>query len=214
MKKGDPIEYTDEHQSGKEIFNEVFMMQYTSKKAKYEWNMFLYVQLLFLLIAMILNYFFTSYMPYILTVTIVLFIICYYLNTKKRREMLVQGKIKKVRLTNAQRGVDGFMTIKPATAYEIMKEDCLIIEVSVREYYDEMHVVGAVSIPLEVLSEKIDEMNLDPNKTILVYGRTEEKSKQGAQLLVDKGFKDVYEFGSIMDWPFDVVLQEENEISL
>ena len=23
MKKGDPIEYTDEHQSGKEIFNEV-----------------------------------------------------------------------------------------------------------------------------------------------------------------------------------------------
>ena len=35
MKKGDPIEYTDEHQSGKEIFNEVFMMQYTSKKAKY-----------------------------------------------------------------------------------------------------------------------------------------------------------------------------------
>lgn len=214
MKKGDPIEYTDEHQSGKEIFNEVFMMQYTSKKAKYEWNMFLYVQLLFLLIAMILNYFFTSYMPYILTVTIVLFIICYYLNTKKRREMLVQGKIKKVRLTNAQRGVDGFMTIKPATAYEIMKEDCLIIEVSVREYYDEMHVVGAVSIPLEVLSEKIDEMNLDPNKTILVYGRAEEKSKQGAQLLVDKGFKDVYEFGSIMDWPFDVVLQEENETSL
>lgn len=214
MKKGDPIEYTDEHQSGKEIFNEVFMMQYTSKKAKYEWNMFLYVQLLFLLIAMILNYFFTSYMPYILTVTIVLFIICYYLNTKKRREMLVQGKIKKVRLTNAQRGVDGFMTIKPATAYEIMKEDCLIIEVSVREYYDEMHVVGAVSIPLEVLSEKIDEMNLDPNKTILVYGRAEEKSKQGAQLLVDKGFKDVYEFGSIMDWPFDVVLQEEDETSL
>ncbi|WP_273402245.1 rhodanese-like domain-containing protein [Traorella massiliensis] len=214
MKKGDPIEYTDEHQSGKEIFNEVFMMQYTSKKAKYEWNMFLYVQLLFLLIAMILNYFFTSYMPYILTVTIVLFIICYYLNTKKRREMLVQGKIKKVRLTNAQRGVDGFMTIKPATAYEIMKEDCLIIEVSVREYYDEMHVVGAVSIPLEVLSEKIDEMNLNPNKTILVYGRAEEKSKQGAQLLVDKGFKDVYEFGSIMDWPFDVVLQEENETSL
>lgn len=214
MKKGDPIEYTDEHQSGKEIFNEVFMMQYTSKKAKYEWNMFLYVQLLFLLIAMILNYFFTSYMPYILTVTIVLFIICYYLNTKKRREMLVQGKIKKVRLTNAQRGVDGFMTIKPATTYEIMKEDCLIIEVSVPEYYDEMHVVGAVSIPLEVLSEKIDEMNLDPNKTILVYGRAEEKSKQGAQLLVDKGFKDVYEFGSIMDWPFDVVLQEENETSL
>ena len=214
MKKGDPIEYTDEHQSGKEIFNEVFMMQYTSKKAKYEWNMFLYVQLLFLLIAMILNYFFTSYMPYILTVTIVLFIICYYLNTKKRREMLVQGKIKKVRVTNAQGGGDGFMTIKPATAYEIMKEDCLIIEVSVPEYYDEMHVVGAVSIPLEVLSEKIDEMNLDPNKTILVYGRVEEKSKQGAQLLVDKGFKDVYEFGSIMDWPFDVVLQEENETSL
>ena len=214
MKKGDPIEYTDEHQSGKEIFNEVFMMQYTSKKAKYEWNMFIYVQLLFLLIAMILNYFFTSYMPYILTVTIVLFIICYYLNTKKRREMLVQGKIKKVRLTNAQRGVDGFMTIKPATAYEIMKEDCLIIEVSVPEYYDEMHVVGAVSIPLEVLSEKIDEMNLDTNKTILVYGRAEEKSKQGAQLLVDKGFKDVYEFGSIMDWPFDVVLQEEDETSL
>ena len=214
MKKGDVIEYADEHQNGREIFNEVYIMRYADKRAKYEWNLFLYVQLLIFVLAMILNYFFTSYMPYILAATIVLFIICYYMNTKKRREMLVKGRIKKVRLTNAQRGVHGYMTIKPATAYEIMKEECLVIEVSMREYYDEMHVPEAISIPLEILSDKIDEMGLDVNKTILVYGREEEKSKQGAQLLADKGFKDVYAFGSIMDWPYDVVLQEENEASL
>ena len=208
------IEYSEEHQNGDDIFNEVYVMRFADKKAKREWNTYLYVQVAILVVALIFNYIFPAYMIYILSVAIVLIIICYYLNTKQRRKMLADGRIRKVHLTNAQRGINGYMTIKPSTANEIMKEDCLTIEVSVQEYYDEMHVVGAISIPLEVLSEKIDEMYLDPNKTILVYSRSGERSQQGAQLLIDKGFKEVYEFGSIMDWPFDVVLQEENETSL
>ena len=53
-------------------------------------------------------------------------------------------------------------------------------------------------------------MNLEKNDTILVYSRGEERCDQGAQKLVDLGFKDVYSFGSIMDWPFDVVLKEND----
>lgn len=212
MKRKIEVERMDEQQDGNEVFNQVFKFEYIDKKAKFEWNMYIYAEFILIGIALVLNFLFPAYMNYILVGAIVLLLIFYYMGINKRKELLNTKRIQKVRLKNSERNVSGYQSVKPVNAHEMMKDDCLVIEVSVVDYYNEMHVKGAISIPLEVLSEEIDKMNLPLNKTILVYSRGEERCKQGAQLLVDKGFNDVYEFGTIMEWPFEVVLNGEESI--
>lgn len=205
------INYADEHQNVDEVFNEVFRFEYVDKKAKFEWNMYVYAEFVVIAVAVLLNFILPQYVNYILVIAIVSMLILYYVNNRKRLKLMETKRVYKVRLKNKDRNVTGYQTIKPANAHEIMKDQCLVIEVSVRDYYDEMHIKGAISIPLEVLSEEIDKMDLNKNTTILVYSRGEERCKQGAQLLVDKGFTDVYEFGTIMNWPYEVELMENTE---
>lgn len=205
-----PIEFdiSDEHQDGDELFNEVYEMRFMDSKAKFEWNMYTYVSFAILAIAMILNFFLSTFMYTILAIAAIIMIFCYYLNNKKRLQLIADKRVQKVRLKNQDRNIQGYTKIKPKNALTIMSEKCLIIEVSVSEYYEEMHIKGAVSIPLEVLEEEINKMDVSKEETILVYSRGEERCEQAAQKLVDLGYKDVYSFGSIMDWPFDVVLKE------
>lgn len=212
MLKKRPIEFdiSDEHQDGDEIFNEVFEMKFMDSKAKFEWNMYTYISFAVLAIAMVLNFFFSNYMYIILSLAAIIMIVCYYLNNKKRLQLIADKRICKVRLKNEDRNIQGYTKIKPKNALTIMEEKCLIIEVSVSEYYEEMHVKGAISIPLEVLEEEISKMNVEKDETILVYSRGEERCELAAQKLVDLGYKDVYSFGSIMNWPFEVVLKENS----
>lgn len=205
-----PIEFdiSDEHQDGDELFNEVYEMRFMDSKAKFEWNMYTYVSFAILAIAMILNFFLSTFMYTILAIAAIIMIFCYYLNNKKRLQLIADKRVQKVRLKNQDRNIQGYTKIKPKNALTIMSEKCLIIEVSVSEYYEEMHIKGAISIPLEVLEEEINKMDVSKEETILVYSRGEERCEQAAQKLVDLGYKDVYSFGSIMDWPFDVVLKE------
>lgn len=212
MLKKRPIEFdiSDEHQDGDEIFNEVFEMRFMDSKAKFEWNMYTYVTFIILAVAMILNFFLPKYMYIILAIAAIIMIFCYYLNNKKRLQLIADKRICKVRLKNKERNVQGYTKIKPKNAVAIMKEKCLIIEVSVADYYEEMHIKNAVSIPLEILEEEITKMNVNKDETILVYSRGEERCDQAAQKLVDLGYSDVYSFGSIMDWPFEVVINDNN----
>ncbi|MBR3840112.1 MAG: rhodanese-like domain-containing protein [Erysipelotrichales bacterium] len=212
MLKKRPIEFdiSDEHQDGDEIFNEVFEMRFMDSKAKFEWNMYTYVTFIILAVAMILNFFLPKYMYIILAIAAIIMIFCYYLNNKKRLQLIADKRICKVRLKNKERNVQGYTKIKPKNAVAIMKEKCLIIEVSVADYYEEMHINNAVSIPLEILEEEITKMNVNKDETILVYSRGEERCDQAAQKLVDLGYSDVYSFGSIMDWPFEVVINDNN----
>lgn len=213
MIKKRPIEFdfSDEHQDGDTLFNEVFEMRFMDSKAKFEWNMYMYVTFGILGIALILNVIFPEYMYFILAGASILMIYCYYLNNKKRLKLIADKRICKVRLKNKDRNVDGYTKIKAKNALTIMNEKCLIIDASITDYYNEMHVKNAVSIPLEELEEKIATMNISQNETILVYSRSVERSEQAAQKLVDLGYTDVYSFGSIMDWPYDVVLQENED---
>ena len=41
--------------------------------------------------------------------------------------------------------------------------------------------------------------------TILVYCRSGRRSKEAAEKLLALGYQNVYDFGGIVDWPYDVV---------
>ena len=210
MLKKRPIEFeiSDEHQDGDEIFNEVYEMRFMDNKAKFEWNMYTYITFAVLAIALVINFILPNYMKITLTIASIIMIVMYYLNNRKRTQLIKDKRIRKVRLTNKERNVTSYTKLKPKNALSIMSEKCLIIETSIADYYQEMHIKNAISIPLEELEEKITEMNIDKDLTILVYSRGNERCDQGAQKLVELGYTDVYSFGSIMDWPFDVVIPE------
>ena len=101
-------------------------------------------------------------------------------------------------------------TITAEKAYEMMQsgDDLTIVDVRTEEEYAEGHIEGAIVIPNETIgTEEIEELS-DKDATLLIYCRSGRRSAQAAQKLVDLGYTNVYDFGGIVDWPFEVVQSE------
>ena len=81
----------------------------------------------------------------------------------------------------------------------------VIVDVRRQDEYNEGHIPGAICIPNENIGDMQPEELPDLNQVILVYCRTGRRSKEASQKLYDIGYKNVYEFGGIVDWTGDVV---------
>ena len=92
-------------------------------------------------------------------------------------------------------------------AKRMMEQDDghVIVDVRRQDEYDEGHIPGAILIPNESIENDPPEELSDSDQIILVYCRSGRRSKEAAQKLADMGYKNVYEFGGIIDWTGDVV---------
>ena len=45
----------------------------------------------------------------------------------------------------------------------------------------------------------------DKEATLLVYCRSGRRSKDAAQKLLELGYQSVYDFGGVIDWPYELV---------
>lgn len=110
-----------------------------------------------------------------------------------------------------------FISISAEEAKKMMEErdDCLIIDVRTVQEYQEEHIPGAVNVPVDSLygNDLPEQIGLD--KTLLIYCRSGNRSKLAAGLLFEHGFdtKQLYEFGGIIDWPYETVKSGEDDIS-
>ena len=69
--------------------------------------------------------------------------------------------------------------------------------------YENGHIPGSKLIPLGELSSELHKLNQD--SSILLICRSGNRSSQAANLLVEKGFKQVYNLaGGIINWPYDI----------
>ena len=79
----------------------------------------------------------------------------------------------------------------------------LVIDVGTKSEYDTSHIPGAVSIPLKELGYRV--WSLDKSKDIILYCRKDIQSKIAAQILINAGFKDVYDLvGGLKDWGYPI----------
>jgi len=87
----------------------------------------------------------------------------------------------------------------------VEEDEAIILDVRTQEEYDTGHISEAVLLPLDDI--KAGNLDLLPDKeaVILVYCRSGNRSKQAANALVDEGYTNVYDFGGILDWPYDIV---------
>lgn len=95
------------------------------------------------------------------------------------------------------------MKITQKKAKEMMESsDVVIIDVRTIEEYKQGHIKDAVLIPHCELYEKVNKIVSDKNKTILIYCQSGIRSSASEKLLLYLGYKNVYDFGGISDWPY------------
>lgn len=99
-----------------------------------------------------------------------------------------------------------YQQISQTKAYEIMQKQsgCIILDVRTLDEYKEGHIKDAKLLPLQNIPQDIDKVLKDKDQLILVYCRSGNRSKQAASKLAEAGFKNVKEFGGIIEWKYDV----------
>ncbi len=116
--------------------------------------------------------------------------------------------------TNAIRveeaGGDGqYHAISAAKAKKMMEEqNVVVVDVRTADEYAQGHVQSAILLPNESIGSEMPMELPDKDATILVYCRSGRRSKEAAGKLLDLGYRNVYDFGGINDWPYDVVTEE------
>lgn len=100
----------------------------------------------------------------------------------------------------------GATVIDAEEAKQMMEnEDVIIIDVRTAEEFSETHIDGAVLLPLDEITAQAESVMPDKDKTYLIYCRSGNRSSQAAKKLVEMGYRNIYDFGGIMDWPYDTV---------
>jgi len=84
-------------------------------------------------------------------------------------------------------------------------QEVVILDVREQHEYDSGHIPGAVLLPVGTITEDTAAAVIDELDTVvLVYCRSGNRSKTASQVLADLGYTNIYEFGGINDWPYEV----------
>ena len=103
------------------------------------------------------------------------------------------------------------ITQKEAARMMVKDDGHIVVDVRRRDEYEAGHIPGAVCIPNESIGAGMPEQLTDTDQIILIYCRSGRRSKEAAQKLADLGYKNVYEFGGIIDWSGETVTGNEIE---
>ena len=99
-----------------------------------------------------------------------------------------------------------YTQISPEEAKEMMDEqEVLILDVREENEYKGGHVPGAKLLVLDSINEETAAAVIPAkDTTTLVYCRSGRRSKIASQQLADMGYTNVYEFGGIIEWPYEI----------
>lgn len=97
-----------------------------------------------------------------------------------------------------------YQTIDAKTAKEMMaKEDVVIVDVREEDEYRQGHIANALLIPLDTITSDNPQLP-NTSQTLLIYCRSGRRSRIAAEKFVKLGYKNIYDFGGIIDWPYDI----------
>ena len=101
---------------------------------------------------------------------------------------------------------NSYQQITQEAAKEMMDtQEVVILDVREQHEYDIGHIPGAVLLPVGTIAEDTAAAVINELDTVvLVYCRSGNRSKTASQALVDLGYTNVYEFGGINDWPYEI----------
>lgn len=100
--------------------------------------------------------------------------------------------------------------LTPAQAQQKMKnEPVTIIDVRRPDEFAEGHIPGAINLPNETIRHSALAALPDEDAVLLVYCRSGHRSAQAAAKLVQLGYKQVYDFGGLLQWPYEITKEDQ-----
>ena len=103
-------------------------------------------------------------------------------------------------------GKAAYQKISTEDAYEMMvSQEVVIVDVRTPEEYDGGHIPNAILVPNESIGDDMPEALPDKEATLLIYCRSGRRSKEASEKLLKLGYKSIYEFGGVIDWPYELV---------
>ena len=100
-----------------------------------------------------------------------------------------------------------YEAISQQQAKEIMEGTTphIILDVREENEFAQGHIPGAILLPHGQIEELAPTVLPDRNALILVYCRSGRRSKIAAEALANMGYRNVKEFGGIVDWKYEIV---------
>ena len=83
--------------------------------------------------------------------------------------------------------------------------EIVLIDVRTKEEYDQAHIPGAILLPVDQVQKDAAEVMPELDATYFVYCRSGNRSSIATALLADMGYKNIYDLGGIIDWPYETV---------
>ena len=84
-------------------------------------------------------------------------------------------------------------------------QDVIILDVREQDEFDAGHISGAVLLPVGTISEDSAAAVIpEPDSVVLVYCRSGNRSKKASAAPAELGYTNIYEFGGINTWPYEV----------
>ena len=130
--------------------------------------------------------------------------------------LLLTGCGLRGRIMDGDGMVNSYKQISQEEAKEMMarNDGHVVVDVRRQDEYDAGHIPGAILIPNESIGDTKPEELPDLNQIILIFCRSGNRSKQAAEKLFDMGYRNVFEFGGIVDWTGEIVTEEHPEIKI
>ena len=82
--------------------------------------------------------------------------------------------------------------------------EVIILDVRTEGEFNAGHIPGAILIPNETITDKMPDLLPDLDAEILIYCRSGNRSAQAARKLLQIGYTNVYDFGGINSWHYDI----------
>ena len=84
-------------------------------------------------------------------------------------------------------------------------QEVIVLDVREQSEFDSGHIPGAVLLPVGTIEEATAAAVIpEKDSVVLVYCRSGNRSKTASRALVDLGYTNVFEFGGINTWPYEV----------
>lgn len=99
------------------------------------------------------------------------------------------------------------ITAEEAKTMMDQQKELIILDVRTAEEFSSGHIQGAINISDTDITATVGELIPDKTETILVYCRSGNRSAKASKELIELGYSDVYDFGGIIDWKYDIVTE-------
>ena len=108
-------------------------------------------------------------------------------------------------LTGCSQLRSSYRNVSLYKAYTMINdEDNVIIDSRKVSEYDRGHIPGAICIPDEMIADLAEGLLPDKDQTIIVYGSSDDRSREAAEKLSELGYTKISVFGGLNSWPYEL----------